>query len=820
MLQPQQPPSSSNNNNNNSQGTDFFSHLQGRAPPSQVHPRSFSVSASDAPGANGEDGAPEAEVRRSKSMKTPARANLTGMSSFSAAGSNLAGSPASSVASGSNYTPPAAARHPLFSHHAVAPVQPSAAAERALSPPLTVVSDPGPDDAVFMSDASRPDSPTGSTMSSGAFSPTASLFLSQYSSRAAEVPLPDSQGSRVLSYILGKVLGRGGFSTVREATNVESGEMFACKIVKRDDLSDASGSVESFEREIELWKELPQHKSLLHLIDIHRTAYATFLIMPYMSGGSLLDVLKREGGNENTARKWFPGVVDAVSALHEGFEGFEGNVLHGDLKLDNFIVDLAGAIKLGDFGMAQRITASTKKHPPNTLSPHNGLDTHGRPSNLPPHMQSRGRLVTSPHSGQRPPSRSPNRRRDTLATIEVNATPTPPCPSASLPYAPPELLGSSPVTPSLSQDIWAVGIILHALLTNRLPFNDSFDPRLQMKILRGQWEQPHNLGFEWMEVLHGCLNRDIQRRWDIRRIRESDAVVGWRQVKPRLKSRSRSRARIQTDPPHHDHRGRRGPDSPVHRQYSADSIPIPGRGRSRSAARTGSHLRGSSFGDDHHHMTPDTEATPIPRSRSATRNRMTPGGGRGRPLSHHHEGSFGHGPRFTPDRLAAELEGVAITRGRSTQRFAEDQRSPNSSSGSLVVPDTARTASRSPSAPRRPLSHEWQDGGRARSRPRSSHSGHSIPGSAAWWDAHDRENASGTSSGAHTPSRGGSRTRDSPGRPSPHVDPFIPGLPGSRPPTMGFELDVVDEDVPARGRSPSSRGRVPDRSKSRGRMQL
>lgn len=186
-------------------------------------------------------------------------------------------------------------------------------------------------------------------------SPYRSFSLNQHATRMAAEEMasnvsttssaPDAKGAKILGYTLGKIIGRGGFSTVRQATFDETGEMFSCKIVKRDDLSDTSGSLENFELELELWKSLPRHPRILPLLETYRDpdGYATYLISPFMAGGSLLDVVRRDGGSEETARKWFPGVVAAVQALHEGYEGFEeGGMLHGDLKLDNFLVGHAG----------------------------------------------------------------------------------------------------------------------------------------------------------------------------------------------------------------------------------------------------------------------------------------------------------------------------------------------------------------------------------------------------------------------------------------------------------------------------------------------
>lgn len=785
---------------------------------------------------------------RSQSMKNPTRADPQPLS-FSAAGAGLQNTDAST----SQYRPPAAARHPLFSHHAVPPSQ-QATQPRAFSPALSFTSDPGPLPPITL-DASSASPPSPGSAVSSTFSP-ASAFLQAFSSRSSATEVaPDAQGARVLDYTLGKVLGRGGFSTVRQAIHVHTGEIFACKIVKRDDLSDETGSLERFEDEIRIWQTLPKHERILPLLDMERTPYATFLIMPCLEG-SLLDILRIEGGSESTARKWFPGVVAAVAVLHEGFDGFEGHMMHGDLKLDNFLVDNHGGVCVGDFGMTQKVNPTISKG--RGPSPANN-----RPSHLPAHLQVRGRLSSAPDS-RRMSSRSPNRRRDTLATTDVNQPGHQPCPSASLPYASPELLSAAPAGPSLAQDIWALGIILHALLTGRLPFNDSFDPRLQMKILRGQWEEPY-VGHEWLEALHGTLHRDPHRRWDIRRVRECDAVTGWREV--RTKSRSRSRARVPDGS-----RGRRtSGDSPIHSHHS-DAVPFSGRGNERSRSRAG---RGGPGVPTHHHR--DSHPSPAvgdergrgqylnaansggdgsrSRSQSASR-RAAPGGPHSRPSSLHVNVDVPRrsSTRNTPDGLAGELDGMTITRGRSTQRsggaaILPDRRSPSSSASSLYVtdqPDEQQISSRSPSARRsqRPLSGPEQK--RGRSRPRSDAS---VPGSAGWWEAafgtgrHDTQHDSSPGSGTHTPPR----KRGSPhghahshghGQGHGHAhghghghshhtnvqDPFMPAhqpthsASSSRPPTLGFELDVVDENAPAsRGRASSTR--AASRSKSRGRTE-
>ena len=368
----------------------------------------------------------------------------------------------------------------------------------------------------------------------------------------------DIAGTVVLNYTLGKVVGRGGFSTVRLAKREDTGQTFACRIVKRDDLSDTSGSLENFEKELALWESLPAHPHILPLLEMHRTVQATYLISPYMSRGSLLDVVRRDKGSEATARKYFPGVVEAVRALHEGYPGFaEGEMLHGDLKLDNFLVGSDGTVVVCDFGLAQKLNSPGCQRA-DVLVAGMGHDDLARvrrdASTSRSRSRSRQRLArfsstpTAPNlhsplphaSGIHHHDPSPYRHAQLHGRFN-SSTPTKTFPSASLPYAPPELLSPAPLAPSLAQDMWALGVILYALLTSRLPFTDAFDPRLALRIIRGEYVMP-DVRSEWQECLRGCLEGDKRRRWTIRQLVESDALTGWTSVvKPRSKSRSRSR---------------------------------------------------------------------------------------------------------------------------------------------------------------------------------------------------------------------------------------------------------------------------------------
>ncbi|EDR03117.1 uncharacterized protein LACBIDRAFT_238810 [Laccaria bicolor S238N-H82] len=105
-----------------------------------------------------------------------------------------------------------------------------------------------------------------------------------------------------------------------------------------------------FVREVEIWKNL-RHPNVLQLCGASSASGKApwFFVSPYMKNGSLVEFLKRIG---DASREW-----DLFRFMYEIAKGMEylhtQDVLHGDLKAANVLVDDKLRCVISDFGQSE-----------------------------------------------------------------------------------------------------------------------------------------------------------------------------------------------------------------------------------------------------------------------------------------------------------------------------------------------------------------------------------------------------------------------------------------------------------------------------------
>ncbi|MBA2496955.1 MAG: serine/threonine protein kinase, partial [Acidimicrobiia bacterium] len=164
----------------------------------------------------------------------------------------------------------------------------------------------------------------------------------------SDAPLPTIEGVADLVAI-----GRGGFGTVYRGRQPHLDRDVAVKVLDR---SDADGlALRRFEREVGAMGRLSNHPNIVAVYDGGVTAEGRpYLVMPFVPGGSLGDLLRRDGSLA-------PELVAAMGAKLAGAlaSTHAAGVLHRDVKPDNVLISPYGEPQLTDFGIARLADATT-----------------------------------------------------------------------------------------------------------------------------------------------------------------------------------------------------------------------------------------------------------------------------------------------------------------------------------------------------------------------------------------------------------------------------------------------------------------------------
>ena len=159
--------------------------------------------------------------------------------------------------------------------------------------------------------------------------------------------------SRIGHYTIVGELGRGGMGVVYKAHEESLNRFVAIKVLGEHLAADPS-FVARFTREAQAAAAL-SHPNIIQIFYIGEDAGRRYFVMEFVSGRSLLDIVKQEGRVANPrAAQYLLQAAHGLAAAHD--KGF----LHRDIKPANLMIDDRGLVKIADFGLALPSEATTK----------------------------------------------------------------------------------------------------------------------------------------------------------------------------------------------------------------------------------------------------------------------------------------------------------------------------------------------------------------------------------------------------------------------------------------------------------------------------
>ncbi len=154
-------------------------------------------------------------------------------------------------------------------------------------------------------------------------------------------------------YELGGIIGEGGIGTVYRAYDTLLGMPVAVKVLN-DQLSGNATAIATLTEEARIAMRL-SHKHIVRLHNLQKAGSRYYLVMEYVKGRTLLDILELHGRLDlDTVLQIVYVCSDAISYAHRQ------GVLHRDLKPDNLLLTEDGVLKIIDFGIACLVKAQTE----------------------------------------------------------------------------------------------------------------------------------------------------------------------------------------------------------------------------------------------------------------------------------------------------------------------------------------------------------------------------------------------------------------------------------------------------------------------------
>jgi serine/threonine protein kinase len=142
-----------------------------------------------------------------------------------------------------------------------------------------------------------------------------------------------------------ELIGRGGMGVVYKARQPQLDRIVALKILPPLDAL-SPDFVARFTREARSLAKL-NHPNIVHVHDFGETGGLYYIIMEYVDGANLRQLLESRRLTPAEALAIVPKICDALEYAHE-----EG-LVHRDIKPENLLIDKRGRVRIADFGLAK-----------------------------------------------------------------------------------------------------------------------------------------------------------------------------------------------------------------------------------------------------------------------------------------------------------------------------------------------------------------------------------------------------------------------------------------------------------------------------------
>jgi eukaryotic-like serine/threonine-protein kinase len=138
----------------------------------------------------------------------------------------------------------------------------------------------------------------------------------------------------------------GGMGEIYRATDVALGRAVAVKVLSARYAGNEDIRTR-FTREALAAARLSGEPYVVTVFDVGEHAERPFIVMEYLSGGSLEDRIREDGAQEvGKALEWLEQAAVALDAAHRH------GVVHRDVKPANLLLDRNGTVHVADFGIA------------------------------------------------------------------------------------------------------------------------------------------------------------------------------------------------------------------------------------------------------------------------------------------------------------------------------------------------------------------------------------------------------------------------------------------------------------------------------------